>query len=64
MTSGTSILQRDGPFRNRGSQGFRTDAQSEKNLIDDPGEEWDLMEKRPVCIWVLRPVAARLGALQ
>ena len=33
------------------------------DLIDDPGEEWDLMEKRLDCIWVLRPVAARLGAL-
>ena len=33
------------------------------DLIDDPSEEWDLMEKRLDCIWVLRPVAERLGAL-
>ena len=34
------------------------------DLIDDPCEEWDLMDKRLDCIWVSRPVAARLGALQ
>jgi arylsulfatase len=34
------------------------------DLIDDPVEEWDLMEKRLDCIWVLRPVTKRLGALQ
>jgi arylsulfatase len=34
------------------------------DLIDDPGEEWDLIEKRLDCGWVLAPVAARLGALQ
>jgi len=34
------------------------------DLIDDPVEEWDLMEKRLDCAWVLRPVAERLGALQ
>ena len=34
------------------------------DLIDDPGEEWDLMEKRLDCIWVLRPVTEHLGALQ
>ena len=33
------------------------------DLIDDPGEEWDLMDKRLDCIWVLGPVAQRLGAL-
>ncbi|HEV2917767.1 MAG TPA: sulfatase-like hydrolase/transferase, partial [Actinomycetota bacterium] len=33
------------------------------DLIDDPGEEWDLMDKRLDCIWVLAPVAQRLGAL-
>jgi arylsulfatase len=33
------------------------------DLIDDPNEEWDLMEKRLDCAWVLRPVAVRLGAL-
>jgi hypothetical protein len=32
------------------------------DLIDDPGEEWDLMDKRLDCIWVLEPVAQRLGA--
>jgi hypothetical protein len=34
------------------------------DLIDDPGEQWDLIEKRLDCGWVLAPVAARLGALQ
>jgi arylsulfatase A-like enzyme len=34
------------------------------DLIDDPCEEWDLMEKRLDCGWVLAPVAQRLGALQ
>jgi arylsulfatase A-like enzyme len=33
------------------------------DLIDDPVEEWDLIEKRLDCGWVLRPVAERLGAL-
>jgi arylsulfatase A-like enzyme len=34
------------------------------DLVDDPNEEWDLMAKRLDCIWVMGPVAARLGALQ
>jgi arylsulfatase A-like enzyme len=34
------------------------------DLIDDPVEEWDLIEKRLDCAWVFAPVAARLGALQ
>lgn len=34
------------------------------DLIDDPVEEWDLIEKRLDCAWVLAPVAERLGALQ
>ena len=34
------------------------------DLIDDPNEEWDLMAKRLDCIWVMGPVAQRLGALQ
>ena len=33
------------------------------DLIDDPVEEWGLIEKRLDCAWVLAPVAARLGAL-
>ena len=33
------------------------------DLIDDPNEEWDLMEKRLDCAWVILPVAQRLGAL-
>ncbi len=33
------------------------------DLIDDPNEEWDLMAKRLDCIWVMGPVAKRLGAL-
>ena len=34
------------------------------DLVDDPVEEWDLIEKRMDCAWVLAPVAERLGALQ
>jgi arylsulfatase len=34
------------------------------DLIDDPNEEWDLMEKRLDCGWVIAPVAQRLSALQ
>jgi arylsulfatase A-like enzyme len=34
------------------------------DLIDDPGEEWDLIEKRLDCAWVFAPVAQRIGALQ
>ena len=34
------------------------------DLIDDPNEEWDLMDKRLDWIWALTPVAERLGALQ
>ena len=34
------------------------------DLIDDPTEEWDLIEKRLDCAWVFAPVAARLGALE
>jgi hypothetical protein len=33
------------------------------DLIDDPSEEWDLIEKRLDCAWVFGPVAQRLGAL-
>lgn len=33
------------------------------DLIDDPVEEWDLIEKRLDCAWVLRPVAEHIGAL-
>jgi arylsulfatase A-like enzyme len=33
------------------------------DLVDDPVEEWDLIEKRLDCAWVLRPVAERIGAL-
>lgn len=33
------------------------------DLIDDPVEEWDLIEKRLDCAWVLAPVARCLGAL-
>ena len=33
------------------------------DLIDDPVEEWDLMEKRLDCGWVFAPVAQKLGAL-
>ena len=35
-----------------------------KRLIDDPVEEWDLVEKRLDCAWVFAPVAQRLAALQ
>lgn len=34
------------------------------DLIDDPNEAWDLIEKRLDCAWAIRPVAERLGALQ
>ena len=34
------------------------------DLINDPVEEWDLIEKRLDCAWVLAPVATRLSALQ
>jgi hypothetical protein len=34
------------------------------DLNDDPGEAWDLMDKRLDCIWVLGPVVERLAALQ
>jgi hypothetical protein len=34
------------------------------DLIDDPGKEWDLIEKRLDCAWAFLPVAQRLGALQ
>ena len=34
------------------------------DLIDDPNEEWDLIEKRLDSAWVVGPVAQRLGALQ
>ncbi len=34
------------------------------DLIDDPAEEWDLIDKRLDCAWVMRPVAMCLGALQ
>jgi hypothetical protein len=34
------------------------------DLIDDPCEEWDLIEKRLDCAWVFSPVAQRLGELQ
>ena len=33
------------------------------DLIDDPNEEWDLMDKRLDCGWVLGPVTERIGAL-
>jgi arylsulfatase len=33
------------------------------DLIDDPNEEWDLLEKRVDCGWVIAPVAQRIGAL-
>ncbi len=33
------------------------------DLTDDPNEEWDLMVKRLDCIWVMRPVVERIGAL-
>ena len=34
------------------------------DLIDDPNEEWDLIEQHLEGAWVVGPVAARLGALQ
>jgi arylsulfatase A-like enzyme len=34
------------------------------DLIDDPNEEWDLVEQRLQGAWVVEPVAQRLGALQ
>jgi arylsulfatase A-like enzyme len=34
------------------------------DLIDDPCEEWDLIEKRLDCGWVLAPIARLLGGLQ
>ncbi len=34
------------------------------DLIDDPCEEWNLIDKRLDCAWVFAPVAERLGALQ
>jgi arylsulfatase A-like enzyme len=34
------------------------------DLIDDPVEQWDLMEKRLDCGWVFAPVAACIGELQ
>jgi arylsulfatase A-like enzyme len=33
------------------------------DLIDDPSEEWDLIDKRLDCQWVLAPVTQRIGAL-
>jgi hypothetical protein len=33
------------------------------DLLDDPNEEWDLIEKRLDCAWVLAPIAERLGGL-
>ena len=33
------------------------------DLIDDPTEEWDLIEKRLDCGWVTAPVFQRIGAL-
>jgi hypothetical protein len=33
------------------------------DLINDPVEEWDLIETRLDCAWVMAPVAQRLGAL-
>jgi hypothetical protein len=34
------------------------------DLIDDPVEEWDLLNKTVLVGWVVEPVAKRLGALQ
>ena len=34
------------------------------DLIEDPVEQWDLMEKRLDCGWVFAPVAACMGELQ
>ena len=33
------------------------------DLIDDPVEEWDLIEKRLDCAWVIVPVARAIAAL-
>jgi len=33
------------------------------DLIDDPAEESDLMDKRLDCAWVMRPAVMALGAL-
>ena len=33
------------------------------DLVDDPVEEWDMVEKSLQGAWVMRPVAERLGAL-
>lgn len=33
------------------------------DLLDDPNEEWDLIEKRLDCVWVMGPVVERMGAL-
>ena len=33
------------------------------DLINDPIEQWDLIDQRLDCAWVFRPVAQRLGAL-
>ncbi len=33
------------------------------DLVNDPGEEWDLIDTRLDCAWVMRPVAERIGAL-
>ncbi len=33
------------------------------DLIDDPKEAWDLVEKRMDCAWVTAPVVQRIGAL-
>ena len=32
------------------------------DLIDDPNEEWDLIDRRLDCAWVLHPVAEKLGS--
>ena len=33
------------------------------DLIDDPVEEWDLIEKRLDCAWAIAPVSRLLGVL-
>ena len=33
------------------------------DLINDPIEQWDLIDTRLDCAWVFRPVAMKLGAL-
>ena len=33
------------------------------DLVDDPNEEWDMVEKSLQGAWVVEPVAKRLGAL-